>query len=276
MRLKKHITHVLSGMLVLCLGVLTYLLLWGKLFPFSPVILGFAKHELAHTVVYVQQGAGVEDYATIDSFIPVVEQFHELKFVRKPKIFIFRDRTSYLQRSISTARFCAFPSGVVISPWALQEAKAGTISLEIYLKHELSHTLLDQQMSLLRAYQYPPWLMEGIAVYSTQQMGTSWYPSKAATYALIRQGNFMPPAYFKTRQEDQIQLAVPYRNTFMYAEFACLVDYLITMRGKATFLQYMQNLFKDSHHDQVFQAVYGLDFETFLKNFQELVRITPP
>jgi hypothetical protein len=276
MIVKKHLLGILIGIMVFALGVFIYLFLWGKLFPFSPVILGFSRHELAHTLVYVQHGARTEDYSVMDSFIPAVEQFHELKFVSKPRLFIFRDRASYLQRSISGARFCAFPTGIVISPWALQEAREGTISLEIYLKHELSHTLLDQQMTLILTYRYPSWLKEGIAVYSTQQMGTSWYPSKTETYSLIRQGNYMPPEYFQTQQEDRIPLKVPYRSTFLYSEFACIVDYLIATQGKEKFLRYMKNLFTNSHHDQVFQAVFGTDFQTFLSNFKAVVAGTTP
>ena len=86
----------------------------------------------------------------------------------------------------------------------------------------------------------------------------------------------MPPAYFKTRKEDQIQLNVPYRNTFMYAEFACIVDYLVTTYGSEKFWRYAQSLFTNSKHDHVFQAVYGLDFEMFLADFQAFVMKTTP
>lgn len=274
--MKIKIKTVILGIVVLSAGCGTYFLLWGELFTVSPIILGFSKYELSNIIAYVQNGAEGGDLPAIDTFIPAVERFHDLEFIKKPRLFFFRDRASYLRRSLTRARFNALPNGrLVISPWAVQEAKEGIISLEIYLRHELSHTLLYQHMSLPMAFRYPQWLMEGIAVYSSGQMGTSWYPSKDETYAYMRQGNFMPPQLFKTRKEDRVRLDVPYRMTFMYAEFACIVDRLISIRGRERFMMYMKRLLKDSHHDAVFREIYGLDFEGFLLGFRAFVENNP-
>jgi len=50
----------------------------------------------------------------------------------------------------------------------------------------------------------------------------------------------MPPKYFKTGKEDDIKLEVKFRIAFMYSEFACIVDYLVTTYGKDKLLQYMK------------------------------------
>ncbi|MGD1102121.1 MAG: hypothetical protein ABSA59_08635, partial [Terriglobia bacterium] len=255
-----------------CAALLAYLFLWGKLFPFSPVAIGFTRHELSHMIVFVEEGAGFNDFARLDALVPEVEHFHELRFMHKPKLYIFRDKASYARRSVSKARFCTFPNGnIVISPWALQEDKEGKISLEIYLKHELSHSLLFQNAEIWTAYKYPNWLLEGIAVYSANQLGTSWYPSKKETYALIKQGNFMPPKYYKTRKEDGVRLDVPYRMAFIYSEFGCIVGYLIESFGRDRFLRYMKRLCKTSDHEGVFNDTFGLSFDTFIDQFKERV-----
>ncbi len=257
---------------VVAVGWVTYSFLFGKLFPYSPVIIGFSRHELEHTVVYVQQGTDYSGLKEIDALIPKVETFHELTFRKKPRLFIFKEDAGYRQRSISKARFCAFYNGdVVISPWALREAEKGEISLEIYLRHELSHSLLHQHAGMLRAYRYPAWLLEGIAVYSTGQMGTFWYPSKEETCEKIRNGHFMPPEVFKTRKEDRIPLDVTYRATFMYSEFACIVEYLIETYGKDRFLSYMKELLRNGDHDRVFRKIYGIDFSQGVQNFRKSV-----
>ncbi|MCE5239954.1 hypothetical protein LLH23_15950 [bacterium] len=257
--------------------VLIWLLLWGKLFPFSPVLPGFIRHELAHTVVYVQRGADFREYETVDACVPPVEAFHELRFVRKPRLFVFRDRQSYLQRSPSRARFCAFPGGsLVISPWALEEARQGQISLDIYLRHELSHTLVFQHAGLLRAIRYPRWLLEGLATYSAHQMGTSFYPSQAETYAAIRQGNFVPPEDFATRREDRIPLQVQFRKGFIYSEFACLVDYLVEQYGRDRLLAYVNALMRDSNNARVFRGIYGVDFPAAVAQFREAASTPKP
>jgi hypothetical protein len=270
----KKIKKVIWAITILFVGTITYLFLFGKLFPYSPIKLGFAKYELRNTFIYVQNGSNFNDFQKIDTLTIAVEQFHNLKFVDKPKIFIFRDKDNYLQRSITKARFCAYPNGcLIISPWALKEAEEGKISLEIYLKHELSHTLLYQNMSAIIAYfKYPQWLMEGIAVYSTNQMGTSFYPSKAETYHYINQGNFLPPYDFKTKNEDNIKLNVKYRVTFMYSEFACIVDYLVITYGKEKLLLYMKNLLIDGNQNKVFKQIYNIDFDKFIVDFKNYVR----
>jgi predicted SprT family Zn-dependent metalloprotease len=204
--------------------------------------------------------------------IPAVEQFHAWRFLKKPRIFIFKDNNSYYRRSLSKARFCAFYNGdLIISPWALQEAANNEISLEIYLAHELSHCLIHQHAGMVRAFTYPAWLLEGIAVYSADQRGTSWYPSKDETYAYIRKCNFMPPDYFKTRKEDRVNLDVKYRITFMYSEFACIVEYIIEKYGKDTFLTYIKTLCNDRNHDKVFMSVYGIEFGNGINDFRESV-----
>lgn len=263
---------ILIGIIIVVFGFLGYLFLFSKLFTFSPIIIGFTKHELTNTIIYVQKGADYNDFTRIDTLIPAIENFHDLKFTPKPEIFIFRDSLSFIKRSFSKARFSAYPSGrLIISPWALKEDRQGKISLEIYVRHELSHVLLMQKMSYLRSYQYPKWLMEGIAVYSTNQMGTSFYPSKDETYRAMAQGNYLPPFDFKTNSEDKVKLDVKYRITFMYSEFCCIVDYLIANYGKTKFLSYMKSLLKDKDHDRTFKQIYGIDFDKFLIDFRQFV-----
>ncbi|MCF8298346.1 MAG: hypothetical protein K9J13_12440 [Saprospiraceae bacterium] len=263
---------ILIGIIIIVFGFVGYLLLFSKLFTFSPIIIGFTKHELTNTIIYVQKGADYNDFIRIDTLIPSIENFHDLKFTPKPEIFIFRDSLNFIKRSFSKARFSAYPSGrLIISPWALKEDQKGIISLEIYVRHELSHVLLMQKMSYLESYQYPAWLMEGIAVYSTNQMGTSFYPSKDETYHAMAQGNFLPPFDFKTNREDKTKFNVKYRITFMYSEFGCIVDFLVANYGKTKFLLYMKSLLKDNDHDKIFKQIYGIDFDKFLIDFRQFV-----
>ncbi len=269
---KKLMKYLVAIGSVVVLVAVVYSFLFGKLFPYSPIIVGFSKNELTNTVIYIQNGAEYSDLEKIDSLISGVESFHEWEFLKKPRIFIFKDKNNYNNRSISKARFCVFYNGdLVISPWALKEAENGEISLEIYLTHELSHSLLYQHSGLLRAFRYPEWLLEGTAVYSANQMGTSWYPSREETHNYIRKGNFMPPEYFKTRKEDQIDLDVKHRITFMYSEFACIVDYLIERYGKEKFLSYIKEITTGGNHDKIFQIIYGTEFNKSIHDFREAI-----
>jgi predicted SprT family Zn-dependent metalloprotease len=263
---------ILIGIIIAVFGFVFYLFLFNKLFTYSPIIIGFTKHELTNTIIYVQKRTGYNDLTRIDTLIPSIENFHDLKFIRKPEIFIFRDSLSFINRSFSKARFSAYPSGrLIISPWALKEDQQGIISLEIFVRHELSHVLIFQHKGILAELRYPKWLLEGTAVYSTNQMGTSFYPSKNETYHAIAQGNFLPPFDFKTKREDIAKLNVKYRIAFMYSEFACIVDYLVVNYGKDKFLSYMKSLIKSNDHDKIFKQIYGIDFNELLIDFRQSV-----
>lgn len=260
------------GILGMAMASVIWMFLWGKLFPFSPLHLGFAKCESAHSIIYIQKGANIGDCDKVDFWLPAVEEFHELKFIRKPICFVFRDRESYLRRTITRARFYAYPNGtLVISPWAVEEAQAGKLSMEIYIKHELSHTILYQHMGWWAMYRYPQWLMEGVAVYSTSQMGTGFYPSCEETRQLIKQGNFLPPKYFKTGKEKSVPIRAKNPIAFIYSEFACIVDYLIATEGKSKFITYMKRLLEGGDQDDIFREVYGKSIEDSLRQFKKQI-----
>ncbi len=270
---KKKTKLFFITVILLFLIILPYQLLWGKLFPYSPIKIGFTKYELPHIVIYKQNSSQDYNYKTIDSLITGVEKFHNMSFIKKPEIIFFSDRDSYLKRNFTKARFYAYPNGtIVVSPWAVQEALNSKISMKIYLKHELSHTLLCQHMGFITAYFfYPRWLLEGIAVYSSDQMGTSWYPSKEETYNYIREGNFLPPEYFNTSNEDKVKLDMKNQIAFVYSEFGCIVDYLIEKYGKEKFMQYMNRLLDSYQPDKVFKETFGVGMNSCLRNFKKYV-----
>lgn len=264
---------ILAGCGLLCLVCAGYLLLFGKLFPYAPIIVGFTLHEQDHSIVHVQHGASFDSFGRIDSLIPGVEKFHRMKFRNKPEIFIFRDDDSYLERSLTRARFCVYyNSRLFISPWALREDAAGTISLETYLRHELSHSLLYQNAGLVNAIRFPDWFLEGLAVFSADQMGTAFYPGRDEIHSLVRSGNFMPPAYFKTALEDTVPLAVRYRQTFIYSEFACIVEWLVNTEGMDKLLQCLQILLDGGEENTSFKTVYGRDGERLVAEFRQHVQ----
>ncbi|MDD5061628.1 MAG: hypothetical protein PHN44_05035 [Candidatus Marinimicrobia bacterium] len=243
--------------------------LFGNLFCYSPIIVGFKKIKLPHSFGYVQNRAEFRDWSAFDTLITPVEKAHQIKFRNKPQFFIFRDSVAYKRLSPSRTRFCAIPTRrIFIAPWSVKEAAAGIISLEIYLKHELSHILIYQQTGFIRAFRFPKWLLEGIAVYSANQMGTGWYPKKTETYNYIRQGNFMSPGDYKTHRAARASINVKNRAAFIYCEFACIVDYLIETHGREKFQNYIQRLFTTKDYARVFEQIYGIDFDYFIAEFR--------
>ena len=124
-----------------------------------------------------------------------MEDFHQLKFKKRVKIFVFNSDKEYTRHSGMKTRFVTFPlyGRIFVSSKAKKESEEGKIHLDVYLKHELSHSLLYQNMSLYRSCYYPGWLLEGIAVYSANQMGIDGYFTEKETFDKIRKGYFLNP-----------------------------------------------------------------------------------
>ena len=109
-------------------------------------------------------------------------------------------------------------------------------------------------------------------MYRANQMGTSWYPGKKETYVFISQGNFLDPRDYATAREERAVLNVKYPIAFVYSEFACIVDDLITTFGKEKFTQYVGRLGSATHHEKVFREIYGIDFDSYLSNFKQRLK----
>ena len=159
----------------------------------------------------------------------------------------------------------------MISPRIQQEDSKGILSLKVYLTHELSHSLLYQNMNQGRKFGYPRWLLEGVATYSANQMGTYLYPSETETYTLMREGNWIPPEDYETDKEDHVPLSVNNRKPFMYTEFACIVGDLNRRYGRSAFLTYLKRLLTDGDHDTAFRGSFGIGFNEYIAGFRRRV-----
>jgi hypothetical protein len=269
-------------------AVLVYLLVWGRFSPYGPVVYGFERHELPDTVVYVERDAGPDiahagsggssaaasrpDLVAIDALVAEVEEAHGLRFRSRPRLLLFRDAGTYARRTTTRARACTYYNGtIVVSPWVQREGAEGVLSLEVYLRHELSHALLYQHMGIRAALRYPKWLLEGIATWSAGQMGTFAYPSAEETRALIAAGEWMPPDVYRTSGEDDVPLEVDDRMTFMYCEFACIVDDLVARYGRETFFAYVATLMDQDDHGAAFRETFGVGFDDYLDGFRARV-----
>ena len=269
MILKKKI---IIGTVLLLIAVIIYSFLWGRLFPFSPIIIGFEQKEFNKAVIYYREGTNVSKCITIDSLMNEVEDFHQLKFKKKAKIFVFNSDKEYTRRTGHKTRFIAFPlyGRVFVSAKAKKESEEGKIHMDVYLKHELSHSLLFQNMSLYHSCHFPCWLLEGIAVYSADQRGVDGYFTKEETLDKIRKGYFLNPDEWGTlsRKKGVKKFSLPNKYWFIYSEFACLVEDLIQNYGKEKFLQYMTELFEEKNDKKVFQRIFGIEFNEYVDNFK--------
>jgi hypothetical protein len=188
------------------------------------LVVGFERHETERAVVFVEKGALFDRFGEIDAHIRRVEEFHTLHSGKKPRIFFFGDRTTYARRS--RRRPGSSPFTTAISSFRLgPEGSVGWADFHGDLPEARIVPRPDlREAGILNAFRYPKWLLEGIAVYSAGQMGTSWYPTKDQVYGYIRNGDFMPPEFYGTGREEQVRIVARPRTPFIYSEFACIVD----------------------------------------------------
>jgi len=276
MTIRKKIVLIIG---LILLAAITYGFLFGQLFPFSPIILGFEKKEFGKAIIYYHKGTDISKFGSIDSLIKEVENFHQLKFKTRVNIFILNSDQEYARYTGHKARFVAFPlyGRIFVSGRAKKEYEEGKIHLLVYLQHELSHSLLFQNMSLYRSQYYPGWLLEGTATYSANQMGVDVYLSKEQTFSKIREGYFLHPddwstTLLKPQSKSVEDFPLPNKYAFIYSEFACLVDDIIKNYGKSKFLTYLTALLKEKDDKRVFKRTFGIEFNQYLDDFKNKIR----
>jgi hypothetical protein len=267
--------RIVLGLILAILCGTALLLVWGRLAPLSPWIVGFEHRESSKAMVYYHQGTSLLKLAMIDSLIEQVESWHRLTFKTKPRILLCGSDREYRRIAGRRARFVVFPphGRLYVSASALRDANEGRIHFDVYLAHELSHALLYQNMSSWRALSYPGWLLEGIAVRSSDQMGVDGYLTKEAATDTIRKGYFVPPddwGTIVTKQKKSItDLPLENKMWFIYAEFGCLVDRLIGTYGKDPFLRFLNATLTESDYQKSFKNAFGVGFEEFLRLFRD-------
>lgn len=268
--------RIFTSIVLLLAGFLLYHLLFGRLMAFSPIVIGFEKHKTGNAEVYYHKHDKGLNSQTLDSLIVAVEQFHQLNFNKGVRIFICRTNREFKRYTGSSARFVTILGGAIfMSAQANEERKTNSIHLNTYLGHELSHLLLYQNMSLKRALDYPQWFMEGLAVYSSNQFGRDGYPTQKETYREISKGNFVQPkdwgTAFSSKGPSVKTCQVPHKYKFIYSEFGCIIDDLITIYGKDTFLKFMKQSLHSTDFYALFQQTYGKTFSKYKHEFETRV-----
>ncbi|MCB0628242.1 MAG: hypothetical protein R2824_30440 [Saprospiraceae bacterium] len=147
-----------------------------------------------------------------------------------------------------------------------------TEHIHTYLKHELSHLLLYQNMSLKKVISYPQWFIEGVAVYSSNQFGLDGYPSIAETYKKINEGNFVQPedwgSVFSSKGASVKNCSVPQKYKFIYAEFGCIINDLVATYGRDNFLKFMKQSLNQNDFYALFYQTYGKGFSEYKDEFK--------
>ena len=264
---------ILLAAILVIIGIFMYQVLYGRLLPFSPIVTGFNKQQHQRATIYYQS-ADISRFGFIDSLVQAVEESHQLTFQRKVEIFVCDSDQKYRRYTGATARFITTPvyGRIFISTRAVKDYENQKIHLSTYLKHELSHSLLYQNMSLFHSLQYPGWFLEGLATYSAGQMGVDGYLTPEETAAKIKDGFFVEPKDWETiiSSKGKSVKECPLENKyyFIYSEYALIVQDLVQLQGEEIFRSFLQQSVHNSDFYQLFRETYQMDFDCFIKNFK--------
>lgn len=250
--------------LLLVLACITFYLFWGPLFPWNPVKIGYTKINSQKATIYVNDITEKDSIVyQIQEIINNEEAFHGLHYVDNVKIVV-------LNKESNNKRYLPWLNGsgysVSVSPVNLiyigSNARKSPSGIEPYLKHELSHLLIDQNTSFKKAMKIhrQAWFVEGIAEYFS---GHTFY-SKNELMRLIKLNKVQLPSIKEISPQNmswqELQLEYSYYKYF--------IEFLAETHGLNKMQEYLKNYINDpANYNESFMKVYSIDLNEILKKY---------
>jgi hypothetical protein len=235
----------------------------GPLLPWSPVKPGYTHFTLHRADVYYPSGSTLdESYRQLDSFIEQAEIFHRLKMPYRITVIAPRTWTDFhLQAPWQTGPVGALTlqTGTVI--FVTPKIAEKHFDLAEFLRHELSHAILDQNTTLWRGHKLSAqaWFYEGLAVDFGQQKSYLTYDEFMAR----AQTQPLAPAFNGDNSDMR----------FNYVAWRHFLKYIIRTRGRDRFQDYLLRVMQDPDQARaLFPEFFGVSFDGAIQEFQARVR----
>lgn len=244
--------------------IIAAVFLVGPLFPWSPVKPGYTHFILHRADIYYPSGTTLdESYKQVDSFIEQAEIFHRLKMPDRITVIAPRSWTDFhlqtpWQRGTAIAGL-TLQTGTVI--WITPKVGEKGLDPAEFLRHELSHAILDQNTTLWRGHKLnnQPWFYEGLAVDFGRQK------------AYLTETEFIARA-----QTEPLAPVFNGNNTdlrFNYVAWRYFLEYIIKTRGRDKFQDYLLRVMQEPDQARaLFSECLGISFDDALRQFQASVR----
>ena len=239
----------------------------GPLFPWSPVKPGYTHFTLHRADIFYPSGTTLElPYQQVDTFIEQAERFHQLKMADRVTVIAPRSWTDFhlqapWQRGPVAGLTLQTGTVIFITPKVAEKH----LDTAEFLRHELSHAILDQNMTLWRGHKMnsQPWLYEGLAV----DFG--------------RQKSYLTEGEFISRAQTQ-PLAPAFNGDnsdmrFNYVAWRYFLEHTIQAHGRDKFQDYLLRVMQDPDQARtVFPEFFKISFDDAIEEFQTAVRGTRP
>ena len=246
------------------MGLLFYLF-WGPLFAWSPIKPGFQKIPSTKANIYIQNMTSSDSIVYyIDQILGDEEVFHQLNYEDRVTIIIVDPKTK-MNRFAPWLRGSGYSVSlsmlnlIYIGP----TARRSSFGIKTYLKHELSHMLMDQNTSFRKALKMHEqgWLLEGIAQHFS---GHHFYsPSEFVEICKSRQISFG-----SLREQNPLEMSFP-NLKLNYTYYQLFVEYLVRQYGLESLQDYIKLYIEDPEEYRVmFETVYDSKLDNILNTFK--------
>ena len=269
MRLSKSKVALISAALLVSL--LAPALLAGPLFPWSPIKPGYRAASYARAEVYFdQKGPMPEDCRDLDRLIGEAEEFHRMRFHRRVKVVVCKDWGGcqrYLPwLSVKGLGGVTLATGDVIYLTPLLKQKR--LSLDEFLRHELSHAIVSQNTSIRNSLKLTDqaWFSEGLAVAFGDQRAYLSREEFAARAAGTDLADYIDPA--------RMNRAAPgWEARFAYPAQRYFVEYLRQAFGPDRFHRFLAEYIQapDDYRRQ-FGEAFGVELGEAIRRYGDAVR----
>jgi len=249
--------------LILLLLVVLYLF-WGPLFPWSPIKPGFDRIESSKATTYITRNEGDSVVYAMDEIIKEAEAFHDLRFKKRFKVIILGSKSS-MKRFLPWLRGSGYSVKIGYANLIYIGANARTspYGVRVFLKHEISHLLLHQNMASgrdnLRIVDQG-WLTDGVATY----FGGPQYYEKNEFVASWEANNL---AFDSLHEQNPLTMDRSMR-ALKYTYYRFFVQFLIDTHGLGKFQAYLKEYLRTPlDYKMLFPKVFGDDLNGILKKF---------
>jgi hypothetical protein len=236
----------------------------GPLFPWSPIKPGYARFILHRADIYYPAGSALDDaYRQVDSFIEEAETFHQLKMPDRITVIASRTWTDFHLQAPwergNAVGAITLQTGTVI--WVTPKLAEKHLDTAEFLRHEISHAILDQNMTLWRGHKMnrQPWLYEGLAV----DFGRQKSYLTEDEFLLRAQTEPLEPAFNGGNPDMR----------FDYVAWRYFLEFLIRSRGRVRFQDYLLRVMQDPDQARaLFPEFFGKSFDDAVREFEARVR----
>jgi hypothetical protein len=240
----------------------------GPLLPWSPFKPGYQLTQYGNADVFSQSAnQQVRDYADIDAMMREAEAFHRMKFLRRVKVIACKSwgdcerALPWLNVKVLGGITLAVGDVIYITP-RLQERH---LSVEEFLRHELSHALLSQHTAVRKSLSITEqgWFSEGLAVSFARQkayLSEAEFLEKAYTTDLAK---FIDPAKMD-------RFSPEWDARFAYTAQRYFIEYLKRRFGGDRFQEFtIQYLDDPDNYLRLFSRIFQISFSQAIKEFSE-------